>query len=263
MLQLCYSALSPYCRKIRMILDHMELEYEIFDSFDVEKYPAWNPRAEIPILRDGDIVVRNSTTIVDYLNFRFPDSPSLFPNDPNGFALAKEWELIADTLVDPIVTNVGIFWFAELGSIPEGWLEAANNNMKIFYDQMERQIAKRTYIAGEISVADFALYPHIAAAQKLELSLDPEHHPACSRWLKNIRSSQVGQLDRSEVRRWWANKTAQDAETDRVNWGTYRLEWVLAHGFHDWFKREIERNAVLWSVGPQYNAQRSPLDPNS
>ncbi len=261
MLQLCYSALSPYCRKIRMILDHMELEYEIFDSFDVEKYPSWNPRAEIPILRDGDIVVRNSATIVEYLRFRFPNSPSPFPNDPSGFSLAKEWELIADTLLDPIVTNVGIFRFGELGSPPKGWLDAAKNDIKTFYNQMERQLADRKYIVGNISVADFALYPHIAAAQKLELSLDAQNYPACARWLESMLSSKVGMLDRNEVRKWWVNRTSQDAESDRINWGTYRLEWVLAHGFLDWFKREVERGAVLWSVGPQNNAQRSPLDP--
>ena len=259
MLQLCYSALSPFCRKVRMAMDAMMLEYDLFDSGDITKYPAWNPRAEIPILVDEDTTVRNSATIIEYLHRRFPTSPSLLPQSPDAFAVAKEWELIADTMVDPIVTNVGIWAFADLRPMPDGLMTAAQSGLAHIYDQLEKQLSDNDYIAGALSVADIALYPQLVGAKSLGLAADPQRHPRTIAWIDRIKSTPFGQSDFKAVIRWWKSKDSQDVETDKINWGAYRLEWFLAHGFHNYFLEEIERDAVLWSVGPNNNAHKSPL----
>lgn len=259
MLHLCYSALSPYSRKVRMALDHMKLDYEVFDSCDIQKYPAWNPRAEIPILQDGAVTVRNSATILDYLHKRFPDMPSIFPEEAGAFATAKEWELVADTMVDPIVTNLAIFVWGDLPSQPHGLLEAARRDIANIYDRLEAQLADRDYVTGTISVADISLYPQIHGAQHVGLAIDPDKHQRIAAWLKRIKNSDIGKADRAEVVKWWKSKDTQDVETNRINWGAYRLEWLLAHGFQDWFCNEIDRDGVLWSVGPANNAKNSPL----
>jgi len=259
MLRLCYSALSPFCRKVRMAMDHMQLDYEVFDSGDVKKFPAFNLRAEIPILQDGATTVRNSATIIDYLHRRFPDAPSLFPREHAAYAVAKEWELIADTTVDPIVTNVGIWAFADLRPMPEGVWEAARADIDVIYDKLEAQLDGNDYVVGELSVADFALYPHLIGGKALNLAADAEKYPRVKAWLARIKSSKVGNADFVEAVKWWKTKDQQDVETDKINWGTYRLEWFLAHGFHKYFMEEIERDAVIWSVGPNNNANNSPL----
>lgn len=260
MLQLCYSALSPYSRKIRMAMDHMGLTYEIFDSCDIKKYPAWNPRAEIPILQDGTVTVRNSSTILDYLHQRFPEAPSLLPSEPSEYAAAKEWELIADTMVDPIVTNLAILVWGDLPPPPEGLLEAARGDIGVIYARLEAQLLEKNYIVGDdLSVADIALYPQIHGAQHVDLAIDDTAHPCIAAWLKRIRRLEIGKADMVEVLKWWKSKDSQDVETDKINWGTYRLEWFLAHGFHDWFYEEIRRDGVLWSVGPHNNAKNSPF----
>ena len=258
---LCYSALSPYCRKVRMAMDHMGLDYEVFDSGDVAKMPAWNPRAEIPILQDGETTVRNSATIIDYLHRQFPESPSLFPDDPREFARAKEWELTADTMLDPIVTNMALWTFAELRPAPEGLAEAARADIDAFYERLENALSSQDYVAGELSIGDIALYPHVHGAQHTGLAIDAEKHPQISDWMKRIRASTIGRADMKEVVQWWKTKDQQDVETEKINWGTYRLEWFLAHGFHDWFMEEVARDAVIWSVGPNNNAKNNPNAP--
>jgi glutathione S-transferase len=261
MLRLCYSALSPYCRKVRMAMDHMQLNFELFDSCDIRKYPAFNPRAEIPILEDGGVVVvRNSSTILDYLHVRFPEAPSLLPDDPTLFATCKDWELTADTMIDPIVTNCAIFKFGDLPPPPKGLLEAAENDIAAIYDRLDEQLVDKDFVAGEISIADLALYPHLLAAQRIGLPVADRHRNVAA-WLARFMQLPIGQSDWKAVLDWWKNRENQDVETDRINWGTYRLEWFLAHGFHEWLYNEIRRDAVLWSVGPRNNARLSPLYP--
>lgn len=261
MLRLSYTALSPFCRKVRMAMEWMELEFEIFDSCDVRKYPAFNPRAEVPLLEDGATSVRNSATIVDYLHVRFPGAPSLLPRDPRAFATCKEWELVADTMLDPIVTNCAIFRFGDLPEPPVGLEEAAAADLAEICRRLDAALECRDHVAGKLSVADFALYPHLLAAQRIGLGAPIAGHANVTRWLRAMMTSPVGKADLLAVRKWWDAREDQDVETDRINWGTYRLEWFLAHGFHDWFYREIERDAVLWSVGPRNNALNSPLHP--
>lgn len=259
MLTLCYSALSPYCRKVRMVMDHMELDYVLFDSCDIHKYPIWNPRAEIPILQHDDIVVRNSATIVDYLVRAFPNAPSPFPSDLNAFAAAKDWELIADTMVDPIVTNLGIFKFGDLPEKPEGLLKFAQADIAVIYDKLDAVLAGKVFVAGDVSIADYALFPHLTAAQRLDIPFNMKKHKNVMAWLGRMMQSPIGQSDLKAVLAWWSDKDNQDVETDKINWGTYRLEWFLASGYHEWFVNEIKRDAVLWSVGPNNNAKNSPL----
>ncbi len=242
-----------------MAMDHMGLAYDVFDSCDIRKYPAWNPRAEIPILQDGSITIRNSSTILDYLHKRFPEAPSLLPSEPRAFAAAKDWELIADTMVDPIVTNLAIFVWGDLPPPPEGLLEAARGDIAVIYDRLDAQLSERDHIVGDLSIADVALYPQIHGAQRVGLAIDEAEHPRIAAWLKRVRRSEIGKADKAEVLKWWKSRDARDVETGKINWGTYRLEWFLAHGFHDWFYEEIHRDGVLWSAGPRNNAKNSPL----
>ncbi len=204
--------------------------------------------------------MRNSATILEYLHVRFPEVPSLLPSSPQEFARCKEWELIADTLIDPIVTNCAIFKFGDLPDAPRGLREAAASDMQVLYDRLEKGLEGLEFVAGTISVADLALYPHVMAAQRVGLPMD-ERHTNIAAWMSRILSMPIGQSDVQAILAWWGDQENQDVETNRINWGTYRLEWFLAHGFHDWFYREIERDGVLWSVGPNNNANLSPMSP--
>jgi len=67
-MQLAYTALSPYCRKVRMAMEYKGLNFEVVTADHVTEVPAFNPRAEVPVLIDGDTVVCNSPDILGYLD---------------------------------------------------------------------------------------------------------------------------------------------------------------------------------------------------
>jgi len=255
---LCYSALSPYCRKIRMVLDWKAIDYEVFDSCDIAKYPAYNPRAEIPILIDGDITVVNSADILGYLD-RKHDGAHLYPRDAKLYAEVRRWEREADTVIDAIVTDVAIFKWADIPPPPAGLIEAARRDLQPVYDELEKALADSDYVAGDLTVADFALYPQLGSALLLGIGASLQHHPKVFDWLRRMGELPECQRDTALKMQWWATRDQQDLDTKRINWGTFRLEWFLAAGFLDRFVEEVKNDRVLWSAGPNNNARNSPL----
>ncbi len=259
-LQLCYSPLSPFCRKVRMAMEHKGLSFSLVEVDRLDELPVWNPRAEVPILIDGDVQVFNSPDILAYLD-RLSPVPALYPTDARAYAAVRAWERLADTQMDAMVAVIGNWQFANLPPMPEGLMAAAAREVGLLYDQLQAQLASRPFVCGEISAADFALYPHVASGAALGLKFSPERHPDIQRWLKDMRSRPEGQTDTAAARAWWANRDSKTVDTERINWGTFRLEWLLSHGQADWFARQVEQGKVLWSVGPDNHALQSPLAP--
>jgi hypothetical protein len=170
---------------------------------------------------------------------------------------------MADTALDAIVTVIGNWRFANLPPMPEGLLEAARNDVAQIYDSLEARLAGREYVCGAVSAADFALYPQVASGAVLDMPLDHTRHGAVRNWLKRMRARPEGQTDLAAAREWWANKDTQTVDTERINWGTFRLEWLVANGQAAWFADQVQRDKVLWSVGPGANARNNPLAPHS
>jgi glutathione S-transferase len=257
---LCYSALSPFCRKVRMALEYKGLPFELSQGDNVTEIAAFNPRAEVPVLIDGETVVCNSADILGYLDRKSP-ARRLYPAEPRAYADVREWERMADTHLDAIMSVIGNWTFADLPPMPAGLMDAARRDTSRVYDQLEQQLAEYEFIGGEISAADFAFYPQVGAGAVLGVPLDRARHASVLAWLKRMRARPEGQTDLAAARDWWANKEQQVVETQRVNWGTFRLEWLLANGYVEWFADQVRRDKVLWSVGPNNNARNHPHAP--
>lgn len=255
-LQLCYSALSPFCRKVRMALDFKGLPCTLIEVDRLEDLPVCNPRAEVPVLIDGDTVVCNSPDILAYLDRLAPQRP-LYPADARTFAEVREWERLADTQLDAITSVIGTWQFGNLSPMPAGLLDAARRELAPLHARLQDRLARREFVCGEIGAADFAAYPHIASGAALGLGFDPDRHSDLKRWLKALRARPEGQADAAAVRAWWADRANKAVEADRINWGTFRLEWLLAHGHADWFADQVRQGKVLWSAGPANHALSS------
>jgi glutathione S-transferase len=259
-LTLAYTALSPFCRKVRMAMEYTRLDFKLGRGDHVTEVGAFNPRAEVPVLIDDDIVVCNSPDILAYLDRRFPELP-LYPDDARKYAEVRRWERTSDTQFDAILTVIGNWKFADLPAMPEGLLGGARRDIRSLYDQLEGQLQGRAFVCGEVSAADFSLYPQVVSGAALDLPLDRSVHRSVLGWLRRMRERPEGQSDLAAVREWWANRVKQTVDTERVNWGTFRLEWLLANGGLDFFSDQVRRDKVLWSVGPNNNARNSPAAP--
>ncbi|MEY4748943.1 MAG: hypothetical protein RIQ60_1157 [Pseudomonadota bacterium] len=254
-MKLCYSALRPFCRKVRLALDHKGLRYDIVQVDRLADMPLPSPRAEVPVLEHDGAVVCNSPDILAYID-RVQLAPPLYPQDAAAYADVKRWEQLADTRLDAIVSVIGIFRLMALPP-PAGLANSAATELLDIYDELDARLATVDFLGGAApSAADWAVYPHVASGAALGLGCDRERHRHVVRWVHRIRETPPGAADLLAVRDWWAHRAARPVDTERINWGTYRLEWLLANGQADWFAEQVRTDRVLWSVGP--NRQRTP-----
>ena len=249
MIKLYDSAFSPFARKVRMTLDHKELAYEAVDGLlksNHEALKAVNGRVEVPALVDGDVVIVNSADIVAYLDYRYP-AKSVYPDAPAGRVHSRAWERVADTFVDPILVDISYWKWAERpDKIPDGLLEAARADLRNVYDALNTDLSARQFVSGPLSIADIALFPHIANARAMAVEFSAQDHPNVGRWFKDMRSLPICAADLKRARNYIVIMKDRDIERQRIFWRGDRIEWMLARGFHAWFFNEIEEDRVAW-----------------
>ena len=249
MITLYYNAFSPFARKVRMVLEHKGLAHEVIDGLRLsnrEALLAVNGRVEVPTLVHDGITVVNSADIVAYLERVFPDRP-VYPKATAAWVHARAWERCADSVIDPILIDISYWGWAERpDEMPAGLLDAARADLALIYDALERDLSGRDFVCGALSIADFALFPHLSAVRALGVSFDPQRHPAIFAWFKRMRGIEVCARDLAQVKEYLTTIDVSDVERKKIFWRGDRIEWILARGFHGWFLREIEEGRVLW-----------------
>ncbi|MEB2285700.1 MAG: hypothetical protein B6D46_09075 [Polyangiaceae bacterium UTPRO1] len=249
MLTLFDNAFSPFARKVRMVLEYKKIPFAVVDGLAPEEHArlaAVNPRLEVPVLVDDDLVVANSPHIVAYIEHRHPARP-LYPPDPALRAAALAWERRADTLIDAIVHDVsnGGFGFVP-GTRPPGLIEAAREDLAPIYADLEDALAGRDFLGGELSIADLALFPHLTAVRFLDIAFDGATHPRLLAWYKRLRQIDVCRADLERTRAYLRRLGLGLQRPARIMWRGDRIEWLLARGFHAWFCAEIAAGRVVW-----------------
>lgn len=98
MLELYQFELCPFCEKVRFMLDYKGLEYKKIEvtpgigQLDVFKISG---QRQVPVLKDGDTVVADSTKIALYLDDKYPEKP-LMPTN----SLARGQSLLLEEWAD-------------------------------------------------------------------------------------------------------------------------------------------------------------------
>ena len=84
MLELYQFELSQYSEKVRLILDYKGLEYrkiEVTPGVGQLELFRLSGQSQVPVLKDGETVIADSTEIALYLERKYPEKPIL-PSDP-------------------------------------------------------------------------------------------------------------------------------------------------------------------------------------
>jgi glutathione S-transferase len=109
MIELYQFPFSHYCEKVRWALDYKGIAYRtvnLLPGFHFRHLVKLAPKTCVPVLRDGAIVVQDSSAIIDYLDRRYAN-PALTPSEPNAAREALEWEEYLD---EQIGVNIRL-WF--------------------------------------------------------------------------------------------------------------------------------------------------------
>jgi hypothetical protein len=114
------------------------------------------------------------------------------------------------------------------------------------YDALDAELAQREFVSGPLSIADIALFPHLASTKAMEVEFSARVHPNLARWFGQMRTLEICAADVQRAKQYVAHLKQRDVERGRIFWRGDRIEWMLARGFHDWFMQEIKEGRVLW-----------------
>ena len=245
MLTLYDNPFSPFARKVRLVLHVKGVAFESIDALALgerERLLQVNPRGEVPVLVDDGVTVVDSSDIAAYLEDRFP-TPPLLPVAPALRAKARTWQRIADTAVDAIVHDLSLWVWPTHGrkdEPPAGLVDAGRRDLEAILARLEAALDRAPFLCGELSIADLALFPHVSSLRLIGVAL--EAFGAVLRWNRAMRELPAVRADLDHVKRSAIEKFSAGAspyEADKVVWRGDRIEWLLAHGFLDWFQAEL------------------------
>jgi glutathione S-transferase len=96
-------SISPFCGKIRRILEHKGLAYEVvnYNGLRARKAAGLSGVGKLPVLDYDGERIQDSSDIAVFLEAKHPDKP-IFPADPELRARAQIWEDWADE---------SLFWY--------------------------------------------------------------------------------------------------------------------------------------------------------
>ncbi len=112
-----------------------------------------NPKAQVPVLTDGDLVLFDSTQIFEYFEDLQPQPP-LWPADVRARARARNLELQSDEVFFPQVVRL-----MGLQDAPgEPAAIAARDAIAHYCTAMEQLLGDQLFLCGALSYVDIAFY---------------------------------------------------------------------------------------------------------
>lgn len=126
------------------------------------------------MLVDGDAVIYESAIINEYLEEKYP-APSLMPADLARKAKARIWIDFCNSRLQAAAH--------EVRRSPDP--EAVKQKLRAHLETLNREIAGRTYIADEFSLADITFIPFYTRQQRYGIAVD-DSLPNLKRWMENL-----------------------------------------------------------------------------
>ena len=207
------SSLSPFVRKVRVLLAEKGIVYE-HEQINPFAPPDWflaiSPLKRIPVLRDTDEPEPNtlpdSSVICAYLDAKYPQH-ALYPATPFARASALWFEEYADT---QMMQSIGPGLFFErvvkkfMGRECDESVVALTLGEKLpaIFDYLEASVRGREFVVGDsFSIADIAIACMLVNFEHARETLDRNRWPELVRYAATIHARPSFQSTITEERR--------------------------------------------------------------
>jgi glutathione S-transferase len=146
-----------------------------------DDFLAMNPAGQVPVLKDGEIVISDSNAILVYLARKY--APDYIPNDPVGEAEVQKFLTLAagELAFGPAAARlINVF----NAPFDVGFTHATAAKV---LGKLDAHLEGRQFLVGDTpSIADVAIYSYTAHAPEGGVSL--ETYPNVRRLLSNIEA---------------------------------------------------------------------------
>jgi glutathione S-transferase len=166
-----------YCQKVLVALNELGVAYAVLEEqrdFDRAELAELWPPASIPVLRDGDQVIGETSIIIEHVA-----GARLVPS-----LEARKWDRLCDQYVSDVVQAIVSDTIEE--RFDECVVTQARGRLDMAYGMLEAQLNEHKLLAGDsFTIADCAAAPGLFYA----LAIQPWHegtHPGLTRYYREL-----------------------------------------------------------------------------
>ena len=175
--------------KVRLLLAHLELAYELIER-DILKgetrtpeFLAKNPNGKIPLLEleDGTFLSESNAIL-----FHLSQGTPYWPEEPLAQAQVMQWMFFEQHKHEPAIAEAR-FWlhFLEMTDERQSQLAQKQEAGRAVLRLMEDHLSDRRFIVGDsYTIADISLYAYTHVADEGGFNLDD--YPAVMTWLEQV-----------------------------------------------------------------------------
>ena len=193
-MKLYYNPLSPNVRRVRLTAAvlGLELEEKLLDFSKGEhknpEYLALNANGAVPTLVDGDFVLTESRSIMQYLASKKPES-GLLPRDEAARADVTRWQFWDAAHFSPQLGTLAfekmIKGMMGLGEPDSAKVNDALVNFRRFGAVLNKRLEGKQYVVGNsVTLADLTLASSLMYAKQTEVPL--AEFPNVEAWFARI-----------------------------------------------------------------------------
>jgi glutathione S-transferase len=176
--------------KVRVLLGLLGLPHEVIvvdPKVSEHKRPSFlklNPRGEVPVLEDNDVVLWDSAACLVYLARQYGGDEFL-PAAPAEMAQVMQWVALAGQEI-----QFGL-QYGRRGLIQDRWtagtLEQCQRLARVALSALEERLMDRSWLAlDRLTIADIACFPYVDFAPQAAVPLDP--YPAVTAWIARCQA---------------------------------------------------------------------------
>jgi len=195
MYRLYHVPLSPFCRKVRLVLAEKKIEVELIEERYWEgrkDFLVMNPAGKVPVLKVDNLILAESSAICEYLEEVYPE-PRLMPATPAERAEVRRlnfWfddkfhhEVTANLLYERVNKKI-----AQSGHPESKNVKAGAKNIKFHIDYLGYLLERRRWLAGgSLTLADFSAAAHLSSLDYI-MDVDWNRNAAVKEWYATIKS---------------------------------------------------------------------------
>lgn len=193
--RLYHVPLSPFCRKVRLVLAEKRIEVELVEERYWEMQPDFmrrNPAGKVPVLKLDGRTLTESMAICEYVDDLYPE-PSLMPQSAEGrYEVRRLVSWFDDKFHHDVTANL-LYERVNRKLMKTGYpdsraVKMGAQRIKYHLDYMAWLLDHRRWLAGDrMTLADFAAAAHLSSLDYIS-DVDWNRSDVVKDWYAKIKS---------------------------------------------------------------------------
>ena len=198
--------LSSYCQKVLIALYEHDVPFE-FKLLSPEKpeneaeFAKLWPLKLMPILVDGERVLRESSIIIEHIDLHYAKGPRLIPEDPKAALDVRFFDRVFDNFVMTPQQKIVFDFLRPEGTKDVYGVTQARERLDAAYTWLESVVPDGWVVGGQFTLADCAASPAVFYASKTQAFNG--RYPKLEAYLARLEARPTIARVREEAQPYW------------------------------------------------------------